>query len=58
MNEILLELEEANMDIVTSFEDEEVDIEEETEEDDNNDTDSDGENDDDIDGCFKPSTRN
>ena len=44
---MLLELEEANMDIVTAFEDEEVDIEDETEED-NNETDSVDENDDDI----------
>ena len=40
--------EEANMDIMTSFEDEDVDIEHETEEDDNNKTDSDDENDEDI----------
>ena len=48
MNEMSLELEEANMDIVTAFEDEGVDIEDETEEDDNNETDSDDENDEDI----------
>ena len=48
VDEMLLELEEANMDIVTAFEDEEVDIEDETEEDDNNETDSGDENDEDI----------
>lgn len=48
VNEMLLELEEANMDIVTAFEDEEVDMEDETEEDDNNETDSDDGNDEDI----------